>query len=82
MENKVLIAERVIGKGDTWILVQEIVSPGNEKEYNSLTECLEAYYQKTKYKIDYVLSPLKGELYALLEDNKQPPIKKFSLYDE
>lgn len=76
MENKVLIAERIKGRGDTWSL------KFNGQSFDSLTEVLEAYYQLTQQKCDYILSPLKGELYALLEDNIPPQIKKFSLYDE
>lgn len=76
MENKVLIAERIKGRGDTWSL------KFNGQNFDSLTEVLEVYYQLTQQKCDYVLSPSKGELYALLEDNKPPPTKKFSIYDE
>ena len=76
MENKVLIAERIKGRGDTWSL------KFNGQSFDSLTEVLEVYYQLTQQKCDYVLSPLKGELYALIGDNKQPPTKKFSIYDE
>ena len=40
-EINTLIAERVKGKGDTWILV------GEDVEHPSLTEALEAYFQKS-----------------------------------
>ena len=40
-EVNILIAERVKGKGDTWTLV------GEDIERPSLTEALEAYFQKS-----------------------------------
>ncbi len=76
MEKPVLIASRT-PPGDRWSLV-------NEKEiYNSLTEALEAYFQKTQQRCDFKLSPLKGELYALIEQEDEPVLpKKFNLYGD
>lgn len=79
MEKNKLVATRIKGKGDTWVLVDD----ETPIEYPSLTEILEAYVTKTGYKGDYKLSPLKGELYILVEKENPPPeVKKFNLYDE
>jgi len=79
-EKNVLIAKRVKGKGDTWTLVNE-TNPITE--YTSLTEALEAHFQKTKKPCDFRLSPMKGELYMITtEDVAPPPPKKFNLYGD
>ena len=63
--------------GDRWSLVGDTII------YNSLTEALEAYYQQSQQRCEFRLAPLKGELYAILEEEDKPaPIKKFNLYDE
>lgn len=63
--------------GDRWSLV------GESTIHNSLTEALEAYFQKAQTRCEFRLAPLKGELYAIVEEEDQPaPIKKFNLYDE
>ena len=73
-----LIAQRV-PPGDRWSLLDEDVV------YNSLTDTLEAYYQKHQKPCDFKLSPLKGELYSLAEKTfevKAPPPKKFNMYGD
>jgi len=81
MEEKTntLIAYR-IPPSDRWRLADE----GSEGEiHNSLTEVLEAYFQKTQQRCDFKLSPLKGELYALIEQEDEPVLpKKFNLYGD
>jgi hypothetical protein len=59
-EKNILIARRV-PPSDQWCLVDD------EKQivYKSLTEALEAYYQKTQTKCEFRLAPLKGELYII-----------------
>jgi len=49
VEHNILIAERVKGKGDTWILI------GEDVERSSLTEALEAYFQKTGENVHFRL---------------------------
>ena len=74
-----LIAERVVGKGDTWKLV------GENTEYSSLTDVLEAYFQKTKEKCHFRLEPLNSKLYAIkieLEEIKIEPPKRFNIYGD
>ena len=77
-EKNVLIAKRV-PPGDRWALIDEptVVQ-------NSLTETLEAYFQKVSIKPQaFRLEPLKGELYMITtEDVAPPPPKKFNIYGD
>jgi len=77
-EKNILIARRV-PPSDQWCLVDD------EKQivYKSLTETLEAYYQKTQTKCEFRLAPLKGELYMITTENIEvPPPKKFNIYGD
>ena len=77
-EKNILIARRV-PPSDQWCLVDD------EKQivYKSLTETLEAYYQKTQNKCEFRLAPLKGELYMITTENiEAPPPKKFNIYGD
>ncbi len=77
-ETYTLIATRV-PPGDRWLLSDDskrVVHP-------SLTDALEAYYQKTQQPCDFKLAPLKGELYVInAEEVAPPPPKKFNLYGD
>ena len=77
-EKNILIAERVIGKGDTWKLL------GGEEIHPSLTDTLNDYYIKSTVKpIAYRLEPMNNKLYAIVESislMREP--KKFDLYGE
>jgi hypothetical protein len=83
MEKEVykLIATRV-PPSDRWRLVDD----GPEsKIYLSLTETLEAYFQKTQAKCEFRLAPLKGELYMIATENVEiipEPPKKFNIYGD
>ena len=85
IEKLTLIATRVKGKGDIWLLF-EIPLKSPSTEFNSITEALEQYFQSTKKKCDFRLSPLKGELYAIetemIEATKPEEPKKFDIYGE
>jgi hypothetical protein len=77
-EKNILIARRV-PPSDQWCLVDD------EKQivYKSLTETLEAYYQKTQTKCEFRLAPLKGEIYMITTENiETPPPKKFNIYGD
>jgi hypothetical protein len=77
-EKNILIARRV-PPSDQWCLVDD------EKQivYKSLTETLEAYYQKTQTKCEFRLAPLKGELYMITTENIEvPPPKRFNIYGD
>ncbi len=76
IEKSILIAQRV-PPGDRWSLLND------DKIHNSLTETLEAYFQKTQTKCEFRLAPLKGELYMITtEEVTPPPPKKFNLYGD
>jgi len=77
-EKNVLIAKRV-PPGDSWILVND------EKKivHKSLTETLEAYFQKVNKPYEFRLAPLKGELYIITTEEIVPePPKKFNIYGD
>ena len=78
-EVNTLIAERVVGKGDTWTLV------GEDGEHPSLTEALEAYFQKVGTTCHFRLEPLNSKLFAIsnetVEIHPEPP-KKYNIYGD
>jgi len=77
-EINILIAQRV-PPGDRWELINE------DTVHKSLTETLEAYFQKTKEPCEFRLAPLKGELYMITtkeETIKQDPPKKYNIYGD
>ena len=79
VEHNILIAERVKGKGDTWILI------GEDVERPSLTEALEAYFQKTGKNVHFRLEPLNSKLYAIKEHEEEvvvEPPKRFNIYGD
>jgi hypothetical protein len=78
-ETNILIASRV-PPSDRWRLIDD----GPEsKIHNSLTETLEAYFQKSQTRCEFRLAPLKGELYMITtEEVAPPPPKKFNLYGD
>ncbi len=74
-----LIATRVKGKGDTWCLV------GEREEHPSLTDALEAYFQKTGNNVHFRLEPLNSKLYAIVTETEEytpPPPKRFNIYGD
>ena len=77
-EINVLIAQRV-PPGDRWSLIDE------DTVHKSLTETLEAYFQKVNQPCEFRLAPLKGELYMITtkeETVKVEPPKKFNIYGD
>ena len=75
---KELIATRIKNQGDTWTLLSK-----GGSVYTSITDTLEAYFQMTKTRCDYHLSPMKGELYCVIEkDAEIVPPKKYNIYGE
>jgi hypothetical protein len=78
-EVNILIASRVLGKGDTWKLV------GEDIERLSLTDTLEAYFQKTQDKCHFRLEPLNSKLFAIktqVEDILPTPPKQYNIYGD
>jgi len=76
-ENRTLIANR-IPPGDRWSLV------GEEKIYSSITEVLNAYFEKVTVKpLAYRLEPLNNKIYALqTSTGPDPEPKKYSIYGD
>ena len=77
-EINILIAQRV-PPGDRWSLIDE------DTVHKSLTETLEAYFQKVNQPCEFRLAPLKGELYVITtkeETVKVEPPKKFNIYGD
>ena len=78
-EVNILIANRIIGKNDTWKLV------GEDIERLSLTDALEAYFQKTQDKCHFRLEPLNSKLFAIktqVEDILPTPPKQYNIYGD
>jgi hypothetical protein len=78
VEQKQLIAKRV-PPGDRWCLIS------GEAVYESLTETLEAYFQKTKFNKAFYLDPIGSALYSVdrVEIEIEPePIKTFDFYGD
>jgi len=79
IEHNILIATRVKGKGDTWVLV------GETTERVSLTDTLEAYFQKTGENVHFRLEPLNSKLFAIkteIEEIKPEPPKRYNIYGD
>jgi CRISPR/Cas system-associated exonuclease Cas4 (RecB family) len=75
-----LIATRV-PPGDQWILVED----KNKVIHKSITDALEAWFDKNQEKVEFRLSPLEGKLYVIRSEEKeiQPePIKRFNIYGD
>ena len=73
-----LIANRV-PPSDRWSLV------GDKVIHKSLTEALEAWFQKTGEKAEFRLAPLDSKLYVIRSEEieiKEPESKKFSIYGD
>ena len=75
-----LIATRV-PPGDQWVLVED----KNKVIHKSITDALEAWFDKNQEKVEFRLSPLEGKLYVIrsVEKEIQPePIKRFNIYGD
>lgn len=74
-----LIARRV-PPGDKWEL---LIDKGST--LSGLVATLEAYVRKTKFKGDFRISPLEGDLYAIREETilkEDPKPEVWDLYGE
>jgi hypothetical protein len=73
-----LIAERV-PPGDKWLLVGD----STKTVYNSLTEVLEAWFDKNQEKAEFRLAPLDSKVYVIRTENKSPePPKRYNIYGD
>ena len=81
IEYNELIANRVKGQGDTWILVDD----KTQTIHKSLTDVLEAWFDKKQEKVEFLLAPLDSKIYVTRSEEKeiQPePIKRFNIYGD
>jgi len=73
-----LIAERV-PPGDKWLLVGD----STKTVYNSLTEVLEAWFEKNQEKAEFRLAPLDSKVYVIRTENKLPEApKRYNIYGD
>jgi hypothetical protein len=82
VESTELIAVRV-PPGDKWQLVISIDS--QRIVHASLTDVLEAYFNATKFKGEYRLSPLDSKLFVIkqtVEEIKPEPVKTLNIYGD
>lgn len=85
METQTVVTEMLIATrvdGDRWKLDPKY---NDNFVYPSLTETLEAWFNKTQERVDFKLSPLDSKLFALIEieeEVKPEPVKKFNLYGD
>ena len=80
VEENILIATRQ-PPGDNWRLIDSV----DDTLYASLTDTLEASFQKTGFKGEYRLAPLDSKLYMIQTEEHTPveaPPKVYSLYGE
>ena len=73
-----LIAQRV-PPSDRWSLVGD----DTKTVYNSLTEVLEAWFDKNQEKAEFRLAPLDSKVYVIRTENKSPePPKRYNIYGD
>ena len=75
-----LIATRV-PPGDQWVLIED----KNKVIHKSITDALEAWFDKNQEKVEFRLSPLEGKLYVIRSEEKEikpEPIKRFNIYGD
>jgi len=73
-----LIATRV-PPGDSWVLVGD----KSKVVHKSLTDALEAWFEKNQEKAEFRLAPLDSKLYVIRTEEKKPEqSKRFNLYGD
>ena len=81
VETLELIANRVKGRGDTWILVGDT----KKEVHPSLTDTLEAWFEKNQEQVEFRLAPLDSKLYVIRTEEKtiEPEApKRYNLYGD
>ena len=80
VEYNELIATRV-PPGDQWVLVND----RNKVIHKSLTDALEAWFEKNQEQVEFRLAPLDSKLYVIRSEEKeiQPePPKRYNIYGD
>ena len=80
VEYNELIATRV-PPGDQWVLVGD----KNKIIHKTITDALEAWFDKNQEQVEFRLAPLDSKLYAILKDEEEilhEPVKRYNLYGD
>jgi hypothetical protein len=78
VEYNELIANRQ-APGDSWVLVGD----KSKVVHKSLTDALEAWFEKNQEKAEFRLAPLQSKLYVIRTEEKKPePTKRFNIYGD
>jgi len=80
IEYNELIATRV-PPGDQWVLVND----KSKVIHKSITDALEAWFDKNQEQVEFRLAPLDSKLYVIRNEEKeiQPePAKRFNIYGD
>ena len=75
-EKYVQIAERQVGKGDTW----KLLSDG--KIYSSLTITLDMYFNTIQRHVKFMLDPFGGKLYVIDEEPVEQQPLRYNIYGD
>ena len=81
VEYNELIATRVKGQGDTWVLIED----KNKVIHKTLTDALEAWFDENQENVEFRLAPLDSKLYVIRTEEKeiQPePTKRYNIYGD
>lgn len=81
VEYNELIATRVKGQGDTWVLIED----KNKVIHKTLTDALEAWFENNQENVEFRLAPLDSKLYVIRTEEKeiQPePTKRYNIYGD
>ena len=80
VEYNELIATRV-PPGDQWVLVED----KNKVIHKTITDALEAWFDKNQENVEFRLAPLDSKLYVIRSEEKEiapEPIKRFNIYGD
>ena len=80
IEYNELIATR-IPPGDNWTLVED----KNKVIHKSITDALEAWFDKNQENVEFRLAPLDSKLYVIRSEEKEiapEPTKRYNIYGD
>ena len=80
IEYNELIATRV-PPGDQWVLVQD----KSKIIHKSITDALEAWFEKNQENVEFRLAPLDSKLYVIRSEEKEiapEPTKRYNIYGD
>jgi hypothetical protein len=80
VEYNELIATRV-PPGDQWVLVED----KNKVIHKTITDALEAWFDKNQENVEFRLAPLDSKLYVIRSEEKEiapEPTKRYNIYGD